>query len=440
MLPVVSGPHWRRSDPGSLLRWEGMFLRPLIAVGLAIVMAGSVATAAPMTRNDAYALAKQGRTSHQIMRAAFPAGQLRQMPAVPMRVLVADQAGQVVMQGKTVLRMVDEGRRRATPVQVAVGHRILVKRYGRTGFAVTDLDVPGARSRKMVGPVRLDSGTAETGIRMSDPLELRYRGSLRVIPSSGRTMAVINQTSTENYIRGVLPGEMPPEWGDRASAVLVAGAVAARSRALYTESAVKGAFNATADDPLYLGIDGERPQTNAAIEQSRGWVLVLARRPLDAEFPVIPGDLTVFEPDAGTPRTVAFAKNTVVPGSRPGLGGQAAQMAMSFQGTPYVWGGAKPGGFDCSGLVIYVYGQLGMRIPRVAEDQARVGAFVPRERLQPGDAVFFADSSGYIGHMGLYIGGGMMVHAPRTGDVVKVQDISSGRYFDRFAGGRRYSP
>ena len=81
-----------------------------------------------------------------------------------------------------------------------------------------------------------------------------------------------------------------------------------------------------------------------------------------------------------------------------------------------------------------------MRLPRVAEDQARVGSYVPFGQLRPGDAVFFADSSGYIGHMGLYIGGGKMVHAPQTGDVVKVTDISSGSYFARFAGGRRYSP
>jgi cell wall-associated NlpC family hydrolase len=216
--------------------------------------------------------------------------------------------------------------------------------------------------------------------------------------------------------------------------------VAARSTALHVESAVKGTFNATADDPLYLGIDGERPQTNAAIDQSRGWGLVLANRPLEAEFPVVPGDVTVFQPEAGKPSQVAFAKNTVVPGSKPGLGGQAVQAAMGFQGTPYVWGGSKPGGFDCSGLTYYVFGQLGMRIPRVAEDQARVGAYVPFAQLKPGDTVFFADSSGYIGHMGLYIGGGRMVHAPQTGDVVKVTDISSGRYFERFAGGRRYSP
>lgn len=413
--------------------------RSLIAGGLALVLAASVAQAAPLTRNDAFSLAVKGKTAQQIVAQAFPGSQMKQLPQRTMRILVADQARQVVMQGKTPLRMVDEGRR-GSAVQVPANHRVLIKRFGKAGFAVTDLDVPGSRSRKMTGPVRLDSGTAQTGIRMLDPLELRYRGSLRVITSSGRTMAVVNQTSTENYVRGVLPGEMPPDWGDRAPQALVAGAVAARSRALHAEQAVQGRFDVTSDDPLYLGIDGERPQTNAAIDQSKGWALVLARQPMEAEFPVVPGDITIFEPDPGAPSQVALARNTVVPGSRPGLGGQAVQLAMSFQGTPYRWGGSKPGGFDCSGLTYYVFGQLGMTLPRVADDQARVGAYVPRAQLQPGDTVFFADSSGYIGHMGLYIGGGKMVHAPQTGDVVKVADISSGRYYERFAGGRRYSP
>lgn len=416
-----------------------MFVRPLIAAGVAIAMAGSIATAAPMTRNEALAQAKQGRTAQQIVRMAFPGSTLTQLPKQTVRILVTDQAKQVVMQGKTVLRLVDEGRRgkgRAVPV----GHRILVKRYGKTGFAVTDLDRPRSKSLKFKGPVRLDSGRAETGIRMSDPLELRYRGSLRVVTSSGRTMAVINQTSTENYIKGVLPGEMPPEWAATGNEALVAGAVAARSRALLLKSTVTGKFNATADEPLYLGIDGERPETNAAIDGSRGWALVMAGRPMEAEFPVVPGDVVTFQPEAGKPSQVAFAKNTVVPGSRPGVGGIAVQTAMSFVGTPYRWGGAKPGGFDCSGLVYYVYGELGMRLPRVADDQARVGAYVPFAQLKPGDTVFFADSSGYIGHMGLYIGDGQMVHAPQTGDVVKVTDIASGSYFERFAGGRRYSP
>ena len=115
-------------------------------------------------------------------------------------------------------------------------------------------------------------------------------------------------------------------------------------------------------------------------------------------------------------------------------------LALKQRGTPYLWGGATPGGFDCSGLVYWAYAQLGLNLPRVAADQAKVGFPVARDELMPGDAVFFADSSGYIHHEGLYVGNGAMVHAPRTGDVVRVQSITSGYYARQYAGARRYSP
>ncbi|MSO44004.1 MAG: hypothetical protein EXQ74_01630 [Thermoleophilia bacterium] len=380
-----------------------------------------------------------GHTAQQIVREAFPGSQLQQRPPTTIKVLIADQAPSVVMSGQTVLRLVDEGRKGATGTLVPIGHRIIVQR-SRTAFTVTDLDQPGARPSMMRGPVRMDSGDAETGIRMATPLDRRFRGTLRVTKSDGLKVAVVNQTTTEDYIRGVLAGDMPPEWGDRAPVALVVGAVAARSRALAAVATRKGAFNVTSDDPLYLGLDGERPQTNAAVDGSTGWTVTLANHPFEASFPVIPGDVTVFAPTLGAPDQVAAGPNTRVPGWRPGLGGAAVQMTMGFRGTPYRWGGSKPGGFDCSGLLYFVYGKLGMRLPRVAEDQAHVGTYVPWANLLPGDAVFFADSSGYIHHMGLYIGGGKMVHAPQTGDVVKVSAITTGHYAEQFAGGRRYSP
>ncbi len=403
-------------------------------MGASVALAGG-----PLTRNEVLARAKAGATAQAIVRESFPGGRLQKTAAGSIRVLIADQAPRVVMSGQTPLVLRDEGRRRAKAIAVPAGHRVSVTRTKST-FRVDDLDRPG-HVRVMTGPVRLDSGQAETGIRMADPLDRRFHGTLRVLPSDGRRMMVVNETSIENYLQGVLPGDMPPEWGDTAPAALVAGAVAARSRALAARaSSTRTSFHATSDDPLYLGLDGERPQTNAAVKSSEGWAITIAHQPFEASFPVVGGDVTIFTPDPGKPDQVASAPLTRVPGATPDMGGAAVQMAMSFQGTPYVWGGSKPGGFDCSGLLYYVYGRLGMSLPRVAEDQAKVGAPVPRGSLLPGDAVFFADSSGYIHHMGLYIGGGKMVHAPQTGDVVKVSDITTGYYASQYAGARRYSP
>lgn len=116
------------------------------------------------------------------------------------------------------------------------------------------------------------------------------------------------------------------------------------------------------------------------------------------------------------------------------VGSDAVDLASEFMGTPYVWGGESPeSGFDCSGLVQYVYGKLGVSLPRVSADQAKAGQPVAVADLQKGDLVFFGSP---VDHVGIYAGGGKMVVAPKTGDVVKVQDIN----FDRVVAARRVAP
>jgi cell wall-associated NlpC family hydrolase len=97
----------------------------------------------------------------------------------------------------------------------------------------------------------------------------------------------------------------------------------------------------------------------------------------------------------------------------------AASIAMQYLGVPYVWGGASPSGFDCSGLASYAYAQIGKSVPHYTGAIWAAFPKVPSDQLQPGDMVFFNG----LGHMGIYIGGGQMVHAPHTGDVVKVSSI-----------------
>lgn len=118
--------------------------------------------------------------------------------------------------------------------------------------------------------------------------------------------------------------------------------------------------------------------------------------------------------------------------------GQAiVNTAMQYLGVPYVWGGTSPRGFDCSGLVQYVCRANGISVNRVAADQRKNGSYVKRENLQPGDLVFFARGGGRIHHVGIYVGNGNMIHAPQTGDVVKISSIETSYRRQTYAGAVR---
>jgi cell wall-associated NlpC family hydrolase len=133
-------------------------------------------------------------------------------------------------------------------------------------------------------------------------------------------------------------------------------------------------------------------------------------------------------------QVVTPAPAPVTPAPTAPLGGghpEAATIAMRYLGVPYVWGGGTPLGFDCSGLVMYVFAQLGIQLPHFAAAQYGFGAPVPRDQLQPGDLVFFDG----LNHVGIYIGGGQMIHAPHTGDVVKISPLSS--FGASYVGARR---
>ncbi|HET8758808.1 MAG TPA: C40 family peptidase, partial [Solirubrobacteraceae bacterium] len=133
----------------------------------------------------------------------------------------------------------------------------------------------------------------------------------------------------------------------------------------------------------------------------------------------------------------------------PAAGGGAGARALAavaeakkYLGTPYQWGGSTPEtNFDCSGLVQWSYAQAGIQIPRVTYDQidAPNGKPVGRDELLPGDLVFFADG-GDVHHVGMSLGGDKFIHAPHTGDVVKISSLDEPYYSEQFAGGRRFDP
>jgi peptidoglycan DL-endopeptidase CwlO len=113
--------------------------------------------------------------------------------------------------------------------------------------------------------------------------------------------------------------------------------------------------------------------------------------------------------------------------------GGVVGIAMRYIGVPYKWGGASPStGFDCSGFTQYVFAQIGVSLPHYTGSQYQMGTPVSRDQLEPGDLVFFNG----LGHMGIYIGGGNFIHAPHTGDVVKISSMT-GWYASTYVGARR---
>jgi murein DD-endopeptidase len=106
-----------------------------------------------------------------------------------------------------------------------------------------------------------------------------------------------------------------------------------------------------------------------------------------------------------------------------------AALAVSLVGTPYQFGGADAAGFDCSGLALYLHARVGLAIPRTASEQQHAAHPVPLAALSPGDLVFFRIHSRHVDHVGIYVGGGRFVHAPRAGGAVAYGELGEGGYY-----------
>jgi cell wall-associated NlpC family hydrolase len=139
--------------------------------------------------------------------------------------------------------------------------------------------------------------------------------------------------------------------------------------------------------------------------------------------------------DVGSPTGAvdsSSSSSSIAPAPASQYGGVVG-IAMQYLGVPYVWGGASPSGFDCSGFVMYVFAQVGVSLPHHAASIYNYGVPVSRDQLEPGDLLFFDG----LGHMGIYIGGGQFVHAPHTGDVVKISSLDDSWYAAAGDGAKR---
>lgn len=115
---------------------------------------------------------------------------------------------------------------------------------------------------------------------------------------------------------------------------------------------------------------------------------------------------------------------------------EVVNYAYNFLGKPYVYGASGPNSFDCSGLTQYVYNNFGVDLTRTTYTQVNQGLKIDRSNLQPGDLVFF-NTQGSISHVGIYVGDGDFIHAPRTGKPVMISSLSDGYYSSRYATARR---
>jgi murein DD-endopeptidase len=132
---------------------------------------------------------------------------------------------------------------------------------------------------------------------------------------------------------------------------------------------------------------------------------------------------------AGAPRPVVLQ-------STPGQ--SVAAVAAGLVGTPYRFGGADVRGFDCSGLAVYAYEKVGIAIPRTASEQHHAARHISLRDLSPGDLVFFRIRSLHINHVGIYVGGGRFIHAPRSDALVSYASLDRGFYRQHLVSAGRF--
>jgi cell wall-associated NlpC family hydrolase len=124
---------------------------------------------------------------------------------------------------------------------------------------------------------------------------------------------------------------------------------------------------------------------------------------------------------------------------QPSVGSEIVLRAISLLGAPYQWGGSGPKAFDCSGLVHFIYNELGIEVPRTAEAQYKAATRIDIDEIEPGDLLFFKIHGKRVSHVAIYAGAGRFVHAPQTGRPIELRPLDDGYYRPRLvAAGRLF--
>jgi peptidoglycan DL-endopeptidase CwlO len=206
------------------------------------------------------------------------------------------------------------------------------------------------------------------------------------------TFSLLTSSNAQNMIsRAAIMQQLQTQNSDRVGQMVAAVAAAQRAKASALQQGKIASRLAAA-----MAVKRQAAQTKINLLNSKVFAKAMA----------------VFKQTGNYPNINIPTANTI--------GAQALRFALTKRGDPYVWGAAGPSSFDCSGLVLWAYAQVGISLPHFTGDQWNMGVHVARADLQPGDLVFFYPD---IGHVGLYIGNGLMVDAPNFGETVQVEPV-----------------
>ena len=254
--------------------------------------------------------------------------------------------------------------------------------------------------------LRIQLGRAQADAQFAEDATARAAAALAV----GQT--AVAQLAAENYMNAGLDPAMqaltagnPEQFLGQASTITELDQASSDKVNLLSEDEDQALRDKQTADQQLAAVDAIQAQMNAK------------RNAIDAKIDVVNSAafsqaMAIFDQTGQYPDIPVPTADTV--------GAQALQAALTRRGDPYVWGAAGPSSFDCSGLVVWAYEQVGITLPHFTGDLWNSGVHVPRSDLEPGDLVFFyAD----ISHVGIYIGDGLMIDAPDFGETVQVQPV-----------------